>query len=371
MSEDERTRALLELIQMDEAPLDELLDFALETAVRLTHSRIGYLYQYQEEPFRLEVHAWSAGVRRLCAMGEAAPICHLDDTLPWGEALRSGQPVMDNDYAAPNPFKKGLPAGHVELSRHLHVPVFVADRIVALVGVGNKESDYDELDTRHLVLLMDAVWRIRRRREAMEELRKLNQELEQRVATRTIELRQANERLHKMAIEDALTGLANRRHFNETLDAEIRRCRRSGEWLTLIMCDVDFFKRYNDRYGHLAGDWCLQQVAAAMHGQFRRAGDLAARYGGEEFAVILPATPPADGMQLAEQLRRTVAELALPHEKSEAAAVVTLSIGVCSVRPDESRTAASLVNLADEALYRSKKAGRNRVEEAVVSAATS
>ncbi len=361
MAEDERSRALLELIQMDEAPLGEIMDFVLETAVRLSGSRIGYLYLYEEDPPRLVMHAWSESVRRLCPLDSAAPINHLDDTLPWGEALRSGQPVMDNDYAAPNPFKKGLPAGHVGLVRHLHVPVFSADRIVAIVGVGNKETDYDELDTQNLTLIMDAVWKIRRRRQAMDELRELNLQLEQRVAERTAELRQANQRLQRMAREDGLTNLANRRHFNETLEQEIRRCRRENAWLTLLMCDVDFFKRYNDRYGHIAGDACLQRVAGVMHALFRRAADLPARYGGEEFAVILPAVAPAEGAALAEQLRRAVEQLALPHESSEAAAVVTLSIGLVSACPGSNPAMDGLINQADEALYRSKHGGRNRV----------
>jgi len=177
----------------------------------------------------------------------------------------------------------------------------------------------------------------------------------------TVELGRKNDELEVLARKDALTGLANRRHFNEVLDAEIKRAKRTGQHLSLILCDVDYFKKYNDLYGHLAGDKCLSMVGEVMRECFKRAGDLTARYGGEEFAVILPETPSDIGVQLAERLCRELIKQALPHEGNLPPGVVTLSAGVVGVRVTHERDADWLIGEADRALYFSKENGRNRV----------
>jgi len=197
-----------------------------------------------------------------------------------------------------------------------------------------------------------------------EQLREANADLEARVAARTAELEELNQRLKQMAVEDALTGLANRRRFNEVLEEEVRRARRGGEVFSLLMCDVDFFKRYNDHYGHQGGDDCLRAVAEVMRDVFRRAGELPARYGGEEFAVILPGVSEENALKVAEKLLKALADRALPHALSEAAPHVSLSIGLASAKVEAERDADWFVGRADEALYRSKKAGRNRVTAA-------
>lgn len=199
-----------------------------------------------------------------------------------------------------------------------------------------------------------------------EQLKAANADLEARVAARTAELEELNLRLKRMAVEDALTGLPNRRRFNEVMEEEIRRARRSGGLFSLLMCDVDFFKRYNDHYGHQGGDDCLRVVGEVMREVFKRAGELPARYGGEEFAVILPGVSEAHALMAAEKLLKALADRALPHEKSDAAPHVTLSIGLASAIVEETRTLEWFVAKADEALYQSKKNGRNRVTRAPI-----
>ena len=194
-----------------------------------------------------------------------------------------------------------------------------------------------------------------------EALRMANADLEQRVAERTLELEAANSRLEQLASQDGLTGLANRRHFDITLDAELRRARRNADPVALILCDVDFFKRFNDHYGHPAGDACLQAVAEAMKDVFRRAGELPARYGGEEFVAILPGVSLQSAILVAEKFRIAVEAKAVPHEKSEAAPHVTLSLGVISAPVTPEVDADWLLTRADQALYRSKARGRNQV----------
>lgn len=177
------------------------------------------------------------------------------------------------------------------------------------------------------------------------------------------------ELIHKLALDkdyaeknsltDSLTRIPNRRHFDDTLKKEYFRLKRTNGFLTLVMLDIDHFKRYNDRYGHLAGDDCLLRVASAIRAAVLRTSDFAARYGGEEFAVILPETNEAGAAIIANRLLNAVAALSIPHEESEKS-YVTVSIGVATVRPDQIETPDRIIEIADNALYSAKKNGRNR-----------
>ena len=169
-------------------------------------------------------------------------------------------------------------------------------------------------------------------------------------------------RLRELSATDGLTSIPNRRAFDDGLAREWERGIRQESQLSVIMADIDFFKRYNDQYGHVAGDACLQQVAAALKAGIRQGGDLVARYGGEEFAVILPGADPVAARTVAEALRRRVEELALPHDGNDAVGVVTISLGVATVTPSHDVAPTTLVELADQQLYRAKAGGRNRVE---------
>jgi diguanylate cyclase (GGDEF)-like protein len=184
-------------------------------------------------------------------------------------------------------------------------------------------------------------------------------QLSELVDARTRELREANQLLIELSYVDALTGIANRRRFEERLGQEWRRAIRARSPLSLIMIDIDGFKAFNDAYGHPAGDECLRQVASALADSLPRAGDSLARYGGEEFAVILPLTELAGALKVAEQLRRRVEELAISDRPSPFH-VVTISCGVATSLPTTSQLAQDLIRLADEALYKAKQAGKNR-----------
>jgi diguanylate cyclase (GGDEF)-like protein len=179
------------------------------------------------------------------------------------------------------------------------------------------------------------------------------------------ELHDANMKLEQIARQDALTGLANRRHFDQTLAREWRRAQREATPLSLAMIDVDRFKLFNDHYGHQDGDTCLQQVARAVSNAVRRPGDFVARYGGEELAVILPGTDLAGAETVAHAVRYAVEALGLAHEGNlECGGVVTVTIGVASAHPPGEYdwvTAATLITEGDKMLYRAKRAGRNRV----------
>ncbi len=181
-------------------------------------------------------------------------------------------------------------------------------------------------------------------------------------------LRESQQQLLEMNIEllrltnvDGLTGLNNRKRFNEYLEAEWKRAVREQSPFALLMIDVDDFKRYNDTYGHLAGDDILKQVAETIQRSPERSTDLAARFGGEEFAVILPATPLSGTQYLGEKLRRDVEALHLVHEASSVAEFVTISVGGASITPQRGDSSLLLLEAADEALYEAKRLGKNRV----------
>jgi diguanylate cyclase (GGDEF)-like protein/hemerythrin-like metal-binding protein len=193
-----------------------------------------------------------------------------------------------------------------------------------------------------------------------------NQLLEERVAERTRALEEANLALEAASRTDVLMGIANRMCFNETFVEEWRRARRRHDTLSLLMLDVDHFKRYNDHYGHLEGDDCLRSVARSVAAAVRRSGDLVARYGGEELVVLLPDTDLPGACQVAENIRRGVEQLALPHGTSPVTGHVTLSIGVAAGAPGPLCSAEDLLAAADQALYRAKAAGRNCVEANLV-----
>ncbi|GAA5213623.1 diguanylate cyclase [Corallincola platygyrae] len=215
--------------------------------------------------------------------------------------------------------------------------------------------------------------------ERTEDLFKINERLQEQVTERVRseekllftqkQLEESNLQLEDMVGKDGLTGVANRRAFDNHIEAEWRRCRRNQEHLSLILIDVDFFKAYNDNYGHIAGDECLKQVAQLLERSpfVRRPGDLVARYGGEEFGVILSGTREPPARAIAEELRQSIEKAQIPHAHTQLAGlrVLTVSAGVATeIPPANIDSPLALIQKADEALYAAKNAGRNRVVQA-------
>lgn len=201
-------------------------------------------------------------------------------------------------------------------------------------------------DTETLIIVRD----ITNRKQAEASQAELNQKLQL-----------VNAELNRLATVDGLTQIANRRSFDQALDLEWQRARRQQQSIALVLCDIDYFKPYNDNYGHLAGDDCLRQVAQVLNTVVQRPGDMAARYGGEEFVLLLPDTTLSGAIQLVEQVQAAIAAQNLPHAYSKVAPTLTLSFGlVCHCPAIEEHSPRELIHRADLALYQAKAQGRNR-----------
>ena len=181
-----------------------------------------------------------------------------------------------------------------------------------------------------------------------------------RIAGMQREIHDAHRQLSAIARLDSLTNIPNRRHFDETLATEWKRCRRADAPLSIVLGDIDFFKQFNDIYGHPAGDSCLSAVAGSLHEALFRVEDMVARYGGEEFAAILPDTDNDGARAVAERMRRAARELCIPHAQG-VGGLVSCSFGVASINPDSASLPQQLLQRADAGLYLAKRAGRNQI----------
>lgn len=256
--------------------------------------------------------------------------------------------MMLNDPASDERFSNNLYVRNRQPKSVLCLPVVTQGRLLAVVYLENNllanaftakhQVTLELLGAQAAISLANA---------------RLYESLEEKVLQRTEELRQ-------MALKDGLTGIANRRSFDERLAIEWRRSLRSSQPLSLLMMDIDHFKQYNDHYGHLEGDHCIRAVAQCLHKLVGRPNDIVARYGGEEFVILLPETDADAAVRVAQSCLSSLAELALPHALSSASDRVSLSIGICTRVVTSEHGSEALISQADQALYEAKRGGRNR-----------
>ena len=223
------------------------------------------------------------------------------------------------------------------------------------------EAEIDP-DDRATTALLRALWNLYHiMAEQNNDLAKANLLLETRVVERTHELEVANQRLEQMSRTDGLLGIANRMYFDGRLQSEWKTAQFNSQPLSLVMMDVDYFKKYIDTYGHLGGDACLRTVAKAASEGLCRPTDVLARYGGEELVALLPGTNTEGAFNVAKRIMSCLQKKAIPHASSEVSKYVTLSIGIATLTPNCDKTPSDLVFAADEALYQAKLQGRNRI----------
>jgi len=240
-----------------------------------------------------------------------------------------------------------------ELKCLLGVPIVFKETVLAVLLFFRKGSNEEQEDSSTTILSTDELNLIQ---SVVTQLGTLMQRLRTEVA-----LKKANDKLQHLVSYDGLTEIANRRRFDEYLDEQWRQCKRDHCELSIILCDLDLFKLYNDTLGHQVGDQCLKDVAKAMEAVVKRPMDLVARYGGEEIAILLPNTPQIGAFQLAEKICETVKGLKIPHPHSPVSHYVTVSVGVSSIVPRNDCAPKTLIRIADNALYQAKEQGRDRV----------
>ena len=313
------------------------------------YNRIGFAEVNNENGIVRAVWARSDASEIKIGAGYSAPI----GSTSLGRILETGKPRIINDlanYLEKHPQSDATRAIVEEGMRSsMTVPLKAMGRDVGFLFFSSQTPDtYTEKHTRLLARISGQL------SMAIEKSR-----LYDRLLETTTLLEEANERLERAASTDALTGIANRRVFDERLEIEWRRCRRNGQPLSVLMIDIDRFKRFNDLHGHVAGDECLQAVAMTLTNTLARAADLVARYGGDEFGAILPESSQDEAVNLADELRRQIESLEL--EGRPAAAGITVSIGVATEVPSDGPSMADLIRSADANLYIAKNEGRNLV----------
>jgi diguanylate cyclase (GGDEF)-like protein len=318
--------------------VDELMQEALDEVGEITDSPIGFYHFVQEDQQTLSLQAWSTRtLKEFCKAEGRGTHYGVDQAGVWADSIRQRKPIIHNDYAT-LPDRKGMPEGHATVVRELVVPTMRAGRVVSVLGVGNKPTEYDEKDVELVAYIADIIWVIVDRKRAEEEILRLQTQL------------------RELAIHDPLTGLYNRHYMNETLKRELARAAREKYPVSFVMIDIDHFKRVNDTFGHNAGDAVLQDLAALLQ-KTSRGSDIIYRYGGDEFLAILPKAKAENALLVAEKWRKGFLESAMILEYG--GAKTSFSCGIAAF-PRHGTTNADLITSADQALYQAKAEGRNR-----------
>lgn len=405
-----RNKLLLDVLGSSFKSRQEQLDYALHGLLDLSESKYGYIYFYDEEKAEFTLNSWTKGVLADCRIEDEPKVYKLENTGIWGEVARLRKPIIVNDFASPNPHKKGYPEGHVQLERFMSVPVFIDDRIVAVVGLGNKQTDYCETDVYEMTMLMSGVWNAVQRRETLETLayerneylqillsigdavmvidRHKNVEMLNAVACRltgwsfddavgrhyreifvlsheqegfaiddpvekafetgaiqelgdhailtskngskyhledsaapfmddkgsfagvvlvfrdVTDKKEQRRKIEYESFHDSLTGLYNRRFFEEELH---RIDTERNLPISIIMGDVNSLKLTNDIFGHAFGDILLERIAEVMR-NVCRSDDIIVRWGGDEFVLLLPRTGSGEAKKIAERIKKEVSE---------------------------------------------------------------
>jgi len=335
----------LSILEM--APLKtvkELLQMTIDEAEKLTGSTIGFLHYVDDNQLAITLQGWSTNtITTMCKVALPSQHYSLNEAGIWADALRKRSAIIHNDYAS-NKYCKGMPEGHAELRREAVVPIFRNNKIVALLGVGNKALDYNEDDTALIGLLGNVAWDVISKKITDDEHKIL--QVQQYV-------------IENLAMHDSLTGLPNRRLLSERIDITLAQCRRNKTTAALFIFDLDKFKAVNDTLGHQIGDLLLKEVATRTLGVLRRSGDSLARLGGDEYVVLLPQiAPPLNAVGIAEKIRNAILQ---PFELEGHTINISCSIGI-ALYPEHGEDEQTLMKHADAAMYQAKNEGLNRIK---------
>lgn len=349
------SRLSIQLINASFSQVDGHIDQALAALGEFCQADRSYVFEFNQTlDKQSNTHEW---VRP----GITSHIDELQDIseqdLPWffrcmrNEGIFVAHDVMRFD-------EEGAAEREIFLDEDIQsvicIGMYARGKLIGFVGCDMvaRQRQWSEADMRRLKLVGEMIANALQNQHYLASLEQTKKKL-----------MQANSQLKLLARKDSLTGLANRRHFDQMLRQEVRRAVRHQQPMSLAMIDIDAFKAYNDHFGHIAGDQTLQRVSQLLHDHFQRSGELVSRFGGEEFTVILPLRTETEAQQDLEQFQRALANLAIPHPHSSIDVTLTVSVGVVSMRNAENTNnlAAEVLSAADQALYKAKKQGRNRV----------
>ncbi|NTW52707.1 MAG: diguanylate cyclase [Chlorobiaceae bacterium] len=321
---------------------EELLQMTLDEAEQLTESSIGFFYFVSADETTLTLQARSTNTQKMvCTPAKECRQFPLNTSGVLLESARQRKAVIRNDFGSLKDRKEGIPDIFAEIRRELIVPVMRDDRIVAIVGVCNKNTDYNAGDAKWVGILGDIVWDI---------IAKITSEDEQKI------LQTQHNFIENMALHDYLTGLPNRRLLSDRISQTIAQCQRSKTMAALMLFDLDRFKPVNDTLGHAIGDLLLQALSTRVLATLRRSGDTLARLGGDEFVVLLPQiAETANAVSTAEKILQVINE---PFDIEGHAISISCSIGI-AVYPLHGKDELALIRHADHAMYKSKSMGRN------------
>ncbi|WP_213999982.1 diguanylate cyclase [Arsukibacterium sp.] len=342
-----------ELINVSSDALDQHVEDALAALGEFCHADRSYLFQFNADLTEMSnTHEWV----RDGVSAHKDNLQHIPDhALPYFfEKIQHDHifAVADVSQLPPEATNEQQEFNNEDIRSVLCIAMLAGQQLIGFVGCDMvaRQRNWTSNDLRRIKLVGEMI-------------ANSIQNVNYRISLQQIqqELLAANQELQKQANQDGLTGLANRRHFDEKLLEELQRSARSKLPLSLILLDIDLFKPFNDHYGHQAGDEALQQVATALRKEARRQGEVAARYGGEEFALILPGCDTDACLEVAERVQQHIKALQIQHSQSDVARYLTASIGCYTVIADKNTSAKQLLSKADQALYQAKAAGRNTI----------
>ncbi len=355
------TQSIIKAFQTlsEEIHLDALLEKMTEIMIRNAGATRGFFLEFHEKNFFVQAAYTGQKITGILSN----QLLGSDSELPQSVlnyVAQSKKPVLLENIALDRRFSQDPVVKKGKNKSVLCVPVIHKGELLALMYLENDLAQgVFTQDNKELISILAGQAAI------SYENAKLYDTLDRKVKERTKALAIANEELQRLASTDKLTGIANRRIFDEVLDKEWSRLKREKGELSLILCDIDLFKNYNDFYGHQKGDECLAKVAEAIKKALNRPGDIATRYGGEEFGIILPQTDVVGVYEIAEKIRNSVHALKIPNKGSLVNDFVTISIGVATTRPEGHNSSEALLKVADKALYRAKEMGRNQVSNTI------